>query len=305
MIADLILYDNFIYFFPVLGTASIITLMIGIYSLSVEWSMKKTAKYIFKSIKDESEKLAQNNKAVLKAEGMGVRLTASDYVTIVCISIIFGILVSIIFKSIFLVIIGLLIGYMLPERLIDIAKANKQKAYLETAIPGTEMIAINNMHTPNMVKAIIMSLDNMQDPFKSEMQQVVFEVNSGKSTLSDALDNMVTRTKSRYLKKVAASIKFADSIGGNGWKMLQADANLLNKDKEIYEKAEKRLKSSRFNSFVSSLLQLAPIFIVRISLPETYDFVMSTLFGQALIFLVLIKIIFDFYLINKKTMSVM
>ena len=204
-----------------------------------------------------------------------------------------------------MVVIGILIGYMLPERIIDVARINKQKAYLETAIPGVEMIAINNMHISNIVKASIMALKNMKDPFKSEMQQVIFEVNSGKSTLAQALDNMVLRTKSKHLKRVAASLKFADNIGGKGWKMLQTDANLLSKDKDRYEKREKRQKKKRRDSYIMSILQLLPLLVIKISISEVYDNVMKTSFGQAVLFLVLIKIIFDFYLINKKSMSLM
>ncbi len=305
MTIDIFLRDNIIYLFSALGSVSIIALIIGIYSSIVEWSFKKSVNTLFKNLKEESERLAEKNKTVLRAEELGVRLTAPDYVAIVSISLLFGLIIAFAFKSIFLVIIGALIGFMLPERFLDMARVNKQKAYLETAIPGTEIIAINNMHYPNMIKAISVSLNSMKDPFKSEMQQIVFEVNSGRYNLSESLDNMVNRTKSIYLKKVAASIKFADSIGGNGWKMLQTDANLLNKDKEIYEKAEKRLKSTRMNSYVSSVLQIAPIFVIKFSMPETYDFIMSTLFGQVVLFLTLIKIIIDFYLISKKTISVM
>lgn len=305
MTIELFLKYNTIYLLSGLGSVSIITLLIGIYSSIADWSIRKSLSGLFSKIKNESERLAEKNKSVLKAEELGIRLTAQDYVAVVAISILFGVIIAFVFKSIFLVVIGILIGYMLPERLIDMARVNKQKAYLETAIPGTEMIAINNMHYPNMIKAISVSLDNMQDPFKSEMQQIVFEVNSGKYNLTEALDNMVYRTKSAYIKKVAASIKFADSIGGNGWKMLQTDANLLTKDKEIYEKAEKRLKTTRINSYISSLLQLTPIFVIKFSLPDTYDFVMASLIGQVILFFTLIKIIIDFYLISKKTVSIL
>jgi len=297
--------NKLIIFLSSLGTLSILVMIFGIYSLKVEWSMKRTASSFFNNLKSETEKLAMKNKTVLKAEELGVRLTSSDYVAIVSISIVFGIIMAFVFKSILLVIIGVLLGYMLPERIIDIARINKQKAYLETAIPGVEMIAINNMHTPNIVRACVMSLNSMKDPFKSEMQQVIFEVNSGKSTLAQALDNMVMRTKSKHLKKVATSIKFADNIGGKGWKMLQTDANLLSKDKDRYEKREKRQKKKRKDSYIMSLLQLLPLVVVKISLPETYENVMHAKFGQVVLFLVMVKIIFDFYLINKKTMSLM
>lgn len=292
-------------FLSSIGTFSVLTMIIGIYSLKAEWSFKKTASYLFSNLKNESEKLAMKNKSVIKAEELGVRLSATDYVTIVSISIVFGIIMAIVFKSVLLVIIGILIGYMLPERIIDVARFNKQKAYLESAIPGVEMIAINNMHISNIVKASIMALRNMKDPFKSEMQQVIFEVNSGKSTLAQALDNMVMRTKSKHLKRVASSLKFADNIGGKGWKMLQTDANLLSKDKERYEKRERRQKKKRKDSYIMSIFQILPIIVIKISLPEMYENVMNTNYGQVVLFLLMVKIIFDFYLINKKTMSLM
>jgi len=287
------------------GSLAVILLISGIYSFFNEIELVKGTKVFFNTLKKTSESYAQNNKTVLKAEQMGVNLTASNYVFIILMSIITGIVFAVIFKSAYLIIIGVMVGYMLPENIIEHAKTKKQRNILMSSIPSVEMIAIESMSTPNLTQAIIQALPNMQEPFKSEMEEVIRETNSGKYNFHQALDRMVYRTKSKHLRKVASSIKFADAIGGDGTKILQKDANLLYKDKMIYEKAEARLKSTKKQSYMSSVLQLMPFGVFYLSLPDIYEFVMNMWVGHLVLFIVLVKIILDFYITAKKTRSLL
>lgn len=284
---------------------TVMLLIVGIYSFFNEIEVVKETKVFFNTLKNTSESYAQNNKTVLKAEQMGVNLSASNYVFIIAMSILTGAVFAIVFKSAYLIIIGAMVGYMLPENIIEHAKTKKQKDILMSSIPSVEMIAIESMSTPNLTQAIIQAIPNMHEPFKSEIEQVIRETNSGKYNFHQALDRMVYRTKSKHLRKVASSIKFADSIGGDGTKILQKDANLLYKDKMIYEKAETRLKNTKKQSYLSSVLQLLPFVVFYISLPDIYEYVMNIWIGHLVLFLVLVKIILDFYITAKKTRSLL
>lgn len=287
------------------GGLTVMLLIVGIYSFFNEIEIVKESKVFFNTLKSTSEIYAQNNKTVLKAEQLGVNLSASNYVFIILMSILSGIVFAITFKSAYLIIIGAMVGYMLPENIIEHAKTKKQKDILMSSIPSVEMIAIESMSTPNLTQAIIQALPNMQEPFRSEMEQVVRETNSGKYNFYQALDRMVYRTKSKHLRKVASSIKFADAIGGDGTKILQKDANLLYKDKLIYEKAETRLKNTKKQSYLSSVLQLLPFGVFYISLPDIYVYIMNIWVGHLVLFLVLVKILLDFYITAKKTRSLL
>lgn len=291
------------------GALSVIALFWGLINLisKNKVNVSKDTRLFLQGLKDTTEKYASSNKTVLKAEELGVRLTGANYVFIVSTAILAGIICAAVFKNWYFIIIGIIIGYMIPENLIELAKAKKQKEYLFSSISSVEMIAIENMGAPNIITSMIRALPHMKEPFKGEMAEVIRSVNSGKYTLSEALDQMVVRTKSKHLKKVANSMKFADSIGGQGTKILQQDANLLYQDKLIFEKAEARLKKERSESIKMSILQLAPFLIMRISLTDLYQYIMDVnilpniKLGPLVLFLVLLKIIFDLRYVIKKS----
>ncbi|MEW9124674.1 MAG: hypothetical protein AB2421_18330 [Thermotaleaceae bacterium] len=296
-------YARFI--FPVTGTISMVTLVYGFSQWTAQFSISKITKTVFVNIREKSEAYAEKTKTVAKAEELGVKLTAGNYLVIVLVSILSGLIAAFVFRSIYLIIIGFLIGYMLPENIIEIAKTKKQKEYLISSIPSVERIATQSMHTPDITRALIDALPDMKEPFKSEIKTVLKDVNSGKATLEEALNAMVLRTKSRHLKKVANSIKFADTIGGEGAKLLQRDANLLYQDKIIYEKAEARLKSTKSQSYTASLVQLVPFGVLRVGMVEMYDYIMSMWLGKLVLFIVMLKILLDFYITSKKARSLM
>lgn len=296
---------SYLIFLPYLGSCSILLFIFGIYNITGNFTaIKDSSKIIIENVKDVSESYAKKSKTVIKAEELGVKLTASNYIAIFSISLLVGIVVSIMFKNIFIVIIGFILGYMIPETLIENIKIKRQKQLLNSSIPSVEIIAIENMQTNNITKAIIDALPKMKEPFKSEMEDVIRDVNSGKFTLDEALDIMVIRTRSKHLRKVANSLKYADKIGGNGVEMLQNDANLLHKDKARLERAEIRLKKSKRNSYIGSLILLLPFVFIRFSLPDIYYTVMNIWLGQIMFFIVLLRILFSFHFISKKGKSI-
>jgi tight adherence protein B len=255
-----------------------------------------TADSGFAAALQSSQALAQLNKVVEQRDfganlarelaRADLKLKPSEYLAIWAGTTIGVPLVMLILSIVFptlgnpiVLVVGLLIGFMLPRFWLGRRKSGRLNAF-NKQLPDTITLIANALRAgSSFLQAIELVVRESRPPISTEFGRVIREVNLGLS-FDTALENMVRRVKSDDLELMATAISIQHTVGGNLAEILDSIAFTIRERVRIQGEIRTLTAQQRLSGYVVGFLPIglagflfiaapnfmAPMFDSRVSL---------------------------------------
>jgi tight adherence protein B len=220
-----------------------------------------------------SEALAQLNKVVEQRDfganlareiaRADLRLKPSEYLVIWAATTV-GVPLAMLMLSVFLptlgnplfLIIGLLIGFMLPRFWLGRRKSGRLKSF-NKQLPDTITLIANALRAgSSFLQAVELVVRESRPPISTEFGRVIREVNLGLS-FEVALENMVRRVRSDDLELMATAISIQHTVGGNLAEILDSIAFTIRERVRIQGEIQTLTAQQRLSGYVVGFLPIA------------------------------------------------
>jgi tight adherence protein B len=220
-----------------------------------------------------SEALAQLNKVVEQRDfganlareiaRADLRLKPSEYLVIWAATTI-GVPLVMLMLSVVLptlgnplfLIVGLLIGFMLPRFWLGRRKSGRLKSF-NKQLPDTITLIANALRAgSSFLQAVELVVRESRPPISTEFGRVIREVNLGLS-FEVALENMVRRVRSDDLELMATAISIQHTVGGNLAEILDSIAFTIRERVRIKGEIQTLTAQQRLSGYVVGFLPIA------------------------------------------------
>jgi tight adherence protein B len=220
-----------------------------------------------------SEALAQLNKVVEQRDfganlareiaRADLRLKPSEYLAIWAATTI-GVPLGMLMLSVVLptlgnplfLIVGLLIGFMLPRFWLGRRKSGRLKSF-NKQLPDTITLIANALRAgSSFLQAVELVVRESRPPISTEFGRVIREVNLGLS-FEVALENMVRRVRSDDLELMATAIAIQHTVGGNLAEILDSIAFTIRERVRIKGEIQTLTAQQRLSGYVVGFLPIA------------------------------------------------
>jgi tight adherence protein B len=220
-----------------------------------------------------SEALAQLNKVVEQRDfganlareiaRADLRLKPSEYLVIWAATTI-GVPLAMLMLSVVLptlgnplfLIVGLLIGFMLPRFWLGRRKSGRLKSF-NKQLPDTITLIANALRAgSSFLQAVELVVRESRPPISTEFGRVIREVNLGLS-FEVALENMVRRVRSDDLELMATAIAIQHTVGGNLAEILDSIAFTIRERVRIKGEIQTLTAQQRLSGYVVGFLPIA------------------------------------------------
>jgi tight adherence protein B len=220
-----------------------------------------------------SEALAQLNKVVEQRDfganlareiaRADLRLKPSEYLMIWAATTI-GVPLAMLMLSVVMptlgnplfLIVGLLIGFMLPRFWLGRRKSGRLKSF-NKQLPDTITLIANALRAgSSFLQAVELVVRESRPPISTEFGRVIREVNLGLS-FEVALENMVRRVRSDDLELMATAISIQHTVGGNLAEILDSIAFTIRERVRIQGEIQTLTAQQRLSGYVVGFLPIA------------------------------------------------
>jgi tight adherence protein B len=234
-----------------------------------------------------SQALAQLNKVVEQRDfganlarelaRADLKLKPSEYLAIWAASTIGVPLLMLVFSIVFptlgnpiVLIVGLLIGFMLPRFWLGRRKSSRLNAF-NKQLPDTITLIANALRAgSSFLQAIELVVRESRPPVATEFGRVIREVNLGLS-FDTALENMVRRVKSDDLELMATAISIQHTVGGNLAEILDSIAFTIRERVRIKGEIRTLTAQQRMSGYVVGFLPIGLAGFLFIAAPGFMD----------------------------------
>src|SRR5262245_28069708 len=151
--------------------------------------------------------------------------------------------------------IGALIGFMLPRFWLSRRKAGRLNAF-NKQLPDTITLLANALRAgSSFLQAIELVVRESRPPVSTEFARVIREVNLG-LPFEQALDNMVRRVRSDDLELMATAISIQHTVGGNLAEILDSIAYTIRERVRIKGEIKTLTAQQRLSGYVVGFLPI-------------------------------------------------
>ena len=163
--------------------------------------------------------------------------------------------------------IGLLIGFMLPRFWLGRRKSGRLKAFNKN-LPDTITLIANALRAgSSFLQAIELVVRESRPPISTEFGRVIREVNLGLS-FEVALENMVRRVRSDDLELMATAIAIQHTVGGNLAEILDSIAFTIRERVRIKGEIQTLTAQQRLSGYVVGFLPIGLAGFLFIAAPN-------------------------------------
>jgi tight adherence protein B len=220
-----------------------------------------------------SEALAQLNKVVEQRDfganlareiaRADLRLKPSEYI-VIWIATTIGVplimvALSVVFETLrnpLFLIIGALIGFMLPRFWLGRRRSGRLKAF-NKQLPDTITLIANALRAgSSFLQAIELVVRESRPPISTEFGRVIREVNLG-LPFDTAMENMVRRVRSDDFELMATAINIQHTVGGNLAEILDSIAFTIRERVRIKGEIQTLTAQQRLSGYVVGFLPIA------------------------------------------------
>src|SRR5690349_9973265 len=234
-----------------------------------------------------SEALAQLNKVVEQRDfganlareiaRADLRLKPSEYIVIWVASTIgvplIMVMLSVVFETLrnpLFLVIGALIGFMLPRFWLGRRKGGRLKAF-NKQLPDTITLIANALRAgSSFLQAIELVVRESRPPISTEFGRVIREVNLGLS-FDVALENMVRRVKSEDFELMATAIAIQHQVGGNLAEILDSLACTIRERIRIKGEIRTLTAQQRMSGYVVGGLPFFLALFIYLAAPSFFN----------------------------------
>jgi tight adherence protein B len=154
-----------------------------------------------------------------------------------------------------ILLVGLLVGFMLPRFWLNRRKGGRIKAF-NKQLPDTITLIANALRAgSSFLQAIELVVREGRPPVSTEFNRVIREVNLGLS-FDVALENMVRRVRSDDLELMATAISIQHTVGGNLAEILDSIAFTIRERVRIKGEISTLTAQQRMSGYVVGFLPI-------------------------------------------------
>ena len=170
-------------------------------------------------------------------------------------------------RSPLVLLIGLLIGFMLPRLWLGRRKSSRINAF-NKQLPDTITLIANALRAgSSFLQAIELVVRESRPPISLEFGRVIREVNLGLS-FDTALENMVRRVRSDDLELMATAIAIQHTVGGNLAEILDSIAFTIRERVRIKGEIRTLTAQQRLSGYVVGFLPIGLAGFLFIAAPQ-------------------------------------
>jgi tight adherence protein B len=167
-------------------------------------------------------------------------------------------------------IIGLLVGFMLPRFWLNNRKSSRLRAF-NKQLPDTVTLIANALRAgSSFLQAIELVVRESRPPISTEFGRVIREVNLG-LPFDLALENMVKRVKSEDFELMATAIAIQHQVGGNLAEILDSIAFTIRERIRIKGEIRTLTAQQRLSGYVVGALPFFLAFFIFLAAPTFFD----------------------------------
>jgi tight adherence protein B len=167
-------------------------------------------------------------------------------------------------------IIGLLLGFMLPRFWLNNRKSGRLRAF-NKQLPDTVTLIANALRAgSSFLQAIELVVRESRPPISIEFSRVIREVNLG-LPFDLALENMVKRVKSEDFELMATAIAIQHQVGGNLAEILDSIAFTIRERIRIKGEIRTLTAQQRLSGYVVGALPFFLAFFIFLAAPRFFD----------------------------------
>src|SRR5215207_9213899 len=164
-------------------------------------------------------------------------------------------------------IVGLLIGFMLPRFWLGRRKSGRLKSF-NKQLPDTITLIANALRAgSSFLQAIELVVRESRPPISTEFGRVIREVNLGLA-FDVALENMVRRVRSDDLELMATAIAIQHTVGGNLAEILDSIAFTIRERVRIKGEIQPLTAQQRLSGYVVGFLPIGLAGFLFIAAPR-------------------------------------
>jgi tight adherence protein B len=166
--------------------------------------------------------------------------------------------------------VGLLIGFMLPRMWLGRRKSSRLNAF-NKQLPDTITLIANALRAgSSFLQAIELVVRESRPPISTEFGRVIREVNLGLS-FEVALENIVRRVRSDDLELMATAISIQHTVGGNLAEILDSIAYTIRERVRIKGEIRTLTAQQRLSGYVVGFLPIGLAAFLFIAAPKFMD----------------------------------
>jgi tight adherence protein B len=167
-----------------------------------------------------------------------------------------------------------LAGFMIP-RIVISKKGSRRSATFESQLAETLDLLVGSLRAgQGLMQAVESTSYEQPEPMRFELRRIVGQVNMGVS-ISDAMDTLTTRFKSKDVDLLAAAIAINRETGGNLTEVLERLAKTVRQRREIRAEAKSLTAAPRATGYI---LVVLPFLITG------YSVAISPIYREQLLF---------------------
>jgi tight adherence protein B len=174
------------------------------------------------------------------------------------------------FRNPLLLVVGLLIGFMVPRFWLNHRKSSRLSKF-NKQLPDTVTLIANALRAgSSFLQAIELVVRESQPPISTEFGRVIREVNLG-LPFDTALENMVRRVKSEDFELMATAIAIQHQVGGNLAEILDSIAFTIRERIRIKGEIRTLTAQQRMSGYVVGGLPFFLAGIIYVAAPKFFD----------------------------------
>ncbi len=174
------------------------------------------------------------------------------------------------FSSPIVILLGLLVGFMIPRIWLGRRKSSRLNAF-NKQLPDTITLIANALRAgSSFLQAIELVVREARPPVSTEFGRVIREVNLG-LPFEQALENMVRRVKSDDLELMATAIAIQHTVGGNLAEILDSIAFTIRERVRIKGEIRTLTAQQRLSGYVVAGLPFALAAFIYLAAPQFFD----------------------------------
>ncbi|WP_129689934.1 type II secretion system F family protein [Gottfriedia acidiceleris] len=209
-----------------------------------------------------------------------------------------GLFALLINLSIFLVIVALIAGFVLPSYNIE-RKRNKRLNLISTQLIETLGMMANSMRSGfSFMQAVQLAGKEMPDPLGPEFERVVQEVGLGVS-FEKAFQDLLDRLPNKELEVVVQAILAQRTSGGNIAELMETMEDTIRGRIRILEELKTLTAQGKMSSWIITLLPVGLAFYLYFFSPDYFRPMLHHPLGLFMIFAASISCLIGWFVIQK------
>lgn len=204
--------------------------------------------------------------------------------TMLLITVIFLLLSA---GNIFMGLIGLVIGYLIPHIILNMKISSRIKAFNAQIADSLVLISSSLRSGYSFMQSIEMVGKEMEPPISVEFYRVLREINLGVTT-DDAMNRMASRINSPDLDLVVTAVLVQRQVGGNLAEILDNIANTIRERVKIKGHVRTLTAQGRMSGVIIGLLPIVLCVIIFLINPDYIYPLFTQPIGQMMICLAIV-----------------